>query len=335
MIIIAAIGLNSFSEDKLKKIILAGADVLRFNFSYNTVEENIQYIETANKIIDELNAHTKILIDLPINKVRLGNFDIKIFAVREGEEFIFKSASFSPDCNQFIPVNIPKLSKYIKPNQTITIGDGEVAVHVKEIIDEESFLAQILNNGVIQFTKAFNLNFQPPKENLINIYKKLLPVIKNIKPNFISVSYLGKKENEEVKTIFKNLPHTKIIIKIENQECIDNLDEIMSDKFYFATMPDQGEIGVNIPYEKIGIIQKNILASSKKHKKHTIFSTNIIESTMNNYIPSRTDIVNITNLVLENIYGVMLCQETAVGLRPAYSINALKKIIAEVEKFKK
>ncbi len=334
MQIIAGVGLNSFDEKKIHKLVLAGADVLRYNFSYNNPEKNIKYIKDARKVIDELNASTKILVDMPTNKIRLGDFDLKILAVRESTTLIFKSGAYSHDCHQFIPVNVEKLGKKVKLSETITIGDGEIALHVQEIIDEDTILVQILNNGAIQYGKTFNIEYKLPAENIIEKYRKILDNIKTIDPDFIAISYLDSNIYTKTRELIKDIGRAKIIVKIENNTDVENIEKILSDKSVHAILLDRGEMAVNMPFEKLGIIQKDILKKAKNTRKNVIMSTQILESTINNYIPYRSEIENVTNMVEEKIYGVMLCQETTFGSRPAYSVNVLKKIITAVEKNK-
>lgn len=333
MFIVATIGVNSLTKESIKRIILAGADALRFNFSYRTVEENVKNIEMAQEIIDELNSKTKILVDLPIKKQRLGSFDLKAFAVRESEEFIFKSASYSLDCNEFIPVNIQKLGEKVNPNQTITLGDGEIALQIIEIIDADTVRAKILNNGIIYFNKAFNISSHRPEAELIEEYKKIIKEISALEPKYITIPFINNGFNEEFKKYLKLNYNPKIILKIEQTIQDDELTEIFKDNFYEAITVERGEIGVNIPFEKVGILQKKICSQAKKFKKRVIISTQILESTITHFTPVRSEILDLTNIVIDGAYGIIFCHETGFGTRPAYSISVAKKIIEETNKY--
>jgi pyruvate kinase len=332
--IIAGIGLNSLNKNSIRKIILAGADVLRFNFSYRSIEENKNYIQIAHEIIDELNANVKILVDMPLNKVRLGDFDIKVFAVRENEEFVFQSASFSPDCNQFIPVNTSKLGQKVVINQTITIGDGEIALQVTEVIDQEKIKCKILNNGTISYIKTFNIKYTDTQK-LIEDYNIILNAISQLKIDYIAYSYIDKSINSQINQIIKTYDSNEIsnIIKIEKYFTEDIIKNIYNDPNYKMILIDRGEIGVNMPFEKSAIYQKNIIRMAKLYKKPIIISTQILESTVNYFTPYRSEISDLTNFVLDEIKGILLCHETTMGLRPAYSIKTAKKIIEEAEKY--
>lgn len=336
MLLIASAGLHT-NMDKVTKMILAGIDILRYNFSRRSIDENRNFIDKAREIADGLNAKIKILVDMPINKIRLGDFDIKTFAVREGEEFICKSASYSPDCNEFIPIHTTKVGEKVNLNQTITIGDGEIALQVIEIINAETLKIKILNNGIINYMKAFNTNYKPEEEKYIEEYETILERMPEIEPDYIAISYINEIINEKIKkndcftaTSKKN---PRVIIKIDNQAGVLAIKTIMEDPFYDMIMIDRGELGVNIPYERSGIVQKEIISLAKKNKKRIIVSSQILESTINHYTPIRSEILDITNMVLDGVDGIMFCKETGINSRPAYTLSVARKIIAEAEKY--
>lgn len=336
MFIVATIGHTSLSEDKVRKIVLADADILRYNFSYRVVKENVEHIRTAERIIEELNSSVKILIDMPVDKIRLGDFDTKTFAVRENEELTFKSAPYSPDCNQFIPIEMSRLGDKTYVNQIITIGDGEVSFEVKEIINNDTIKARVLNNGILHYMKTFNCGHTNTEEAVLNTYKKDLDLVQNISPHFVAISYIEKDTNERIKQLIDSYNlGAKIIIKIERELSEYELEMICLDPYYGMILIDRGEIGVNIPYEKLGVYQKQIMAIARKFKKPTIVSTQILESTINNFIPSRSDILDLTNIVLDGADGIMLCMETAANQRPIYSLSVARKIIVEAEKHRR
>jgi len=330
MIIISSISIKSLIDDKIRKIILAGSAILRYNFSYFTIEENIDHIKSAQKIIGELNYNVKILADLPSDKIRLGDFDIKIFSVKEGGEYIMKSGPYSPDCNEFIPVQFGRLGEKVKLNATITLGDGEVAIRVIQIIDPETIKIQILNNGLIQAMKGFNLKGGNTEcSEIKNEYEKILESLAIVEPEYIAIPYVDKKIfNNEINNKIKKLNwDKKIIIRIENQKGIDDIDSICEDDSYDMIMIDRGELGVNIPYEQIGIVQKYIIKKAKKARKKVIVSTQLMESTINSYTPLRSEILDMTNIVIDGADGIMFCKETGFGPRPSYTISVAKKII--------
>jgi len=335
MIIIATVEKYSFTEERLKKLVLAGADVLRFNFSYRTIDENIKCIIEAQQVMEELNSSAKILIDFPINKIRLGDFDLKLFPVNENDDLVFKSSAYSFDCYEYVPVQTANLGEKLRLGQSITIGDGEVSAQVTEIINHESVRVKIQNKGIIQYMKTLNIKQEINEEEITKQYTNIVKKIGRINANYIAVSYFNAKLFKDFLNIVKNEKlNIKIILKIENEMNEEELEKICQDNNFSSILIDRGEIGVNMPYYKMGVYQKQIINIAKKYKKSIIISTQILESTMQNYIPNRAEIIDLTNSVLEGVNGIMLCRETVISSRPAYAISVAKKIIAEVEKYK-
>ncbi|MBI4992717.1 MAG: hypothetical protein HZC26_01080 [Candidatus Magasanikbacteria bacterium] len=334
MLIISAIAINSFTDKQVRKIILAGADMLRFNFSYRTISETIKWIKIAQETRWELNSSIKLLIDLPSEKIRLGNFDLKTHTVKEGEEIIFQSADYSPDCNQFVPVQTTKLGEKTYLDEMIMVGDGDISIQVMEIIDADTIKARILNNGVLQAMKVLHINTGINEQKLLNYYKQIFQCINEIQPHYIAIPFINNSINQQIIAEIPQENHYKIIVKIEDREGLNSIETLCQDAVYDMILVDRGELGVNLPYEELGVIQKNIICIARQYHKPVIISTQILESTMNNYIPGRSDILDLTNIILDGADGIMLCRETGFGLRPAYTISVAKRIIQAVKKYK-
>jgi len=336
MFIIATIGFNSLTEEKNRKIILAGADIIRYNFAYHKISSNIEYVKMGKKVIEELNSTTKIMIDLPSHKVRLGYFDDVMLTVKENQELIIKSSEYSTDCLDFLPVETENIGLKVKSNQTITIGDGEVAIKVEEIIDEKTIKIRVLNNGVIKAMKTFNAGLYYEDDVYLKKCQGIIEKIKNLDPDYLAISYLsGDNFNKKITGLTKNNQITqKIIGKIETELTEEEIENIYTDPFYNMVIVDLGELGVNLPFEKLGTYYKKIMTIANKYNKKTIAMTQIMESAINNYTPNRAEIINLTNMVKDGIDGIVLCHETALGDRPSYTIHVAKKIINEAQKQK-
>ncbi len=331
MMIIATVGLNSLTEKKISKIILAGADVIRYNFSHRIISDNIEHVKLGKRIIDNLNSQVQIMIDLPTNKIRLGNFDSIFYSVREEQELILKSAPFSPDCNEFIPIETEKIGTKININQTITMGDGEVAFQILDIIDKDTVKAKALNNGAIRTMKTFNAGLYLENENYITYCKKILEKVLSVNPDFLAISYIKNLNEKLINDLELKKLTQKIIIKIESEISEQEIEYLYQEPLYRMVIIDLGELGVNMPFGKIGNFYKKIISIAKMYQKPTLVMTQLLESTINNYIPNRAEIINLTNMIKDGIKGIILGRETALGARPSYTINVAKKIIKEVQ----
>ena len=324
----------------VKKMILSGSDVIRFNFSYDTVEQKIKNIQHSQEIIEELNAHIKILVDLPGPKIRLGGFPGQDLHVREGENIILKSAAFTDNPNDFLPIQTKEIGNLFFPEQTIIIDEGEIAIKIIEIIDQDTVRCLILNSGNIFSYKGLNFPQQnlDPLPIIQNIHQKIIDKLKEIRINYIACPLVN---NEEIAKNYKKIiddtrwkyTKPKIVFKLETQEAVENIKDII--KYCDLLILERGNLGLNVNFEKVGTIQKKVIKICHEAKKAVIVSTQILESTINNFIPQRSDILDLTNIVLDGAYGIMLCHETGVSSRPAYAISIAKKIIHEAEKYKK
>jgi len=340
MIIIATASLNSCTPSTLNKMILAGADILRFNLSYDTMEEKLDSIRVAQKIIEELNGSQKILIDLPSPKVRLGNYPGGELLIKDGDSITLQSAEYSAQPSIALPVQYPEIGKELNAEQTIVIDEGEITLKVTYAISPSSLECLAMNSGSILPLKG--LYWRGQKINSDDVFNHtattVLPFLVDIEPDFIACPIINneavaKKYIKAINdTVWKN-KKPKIIFKIEDEEGVNEIEKIMP--LCDTILLERGTLGMRSSFEKVGIYQKYVTQLCKKNRMQVIISTQILESTITNFIPKRSEILDLTNIVLDGAYGVMLCHETGVGSRPAYSISVAKKIIKEVEKNKK
>ena len=315
---------------------LAGTDVLRFNFNYDSVEENLRQLKSAEKIRADLHAQVKYLADLPDNRIWFGDFSPAPLVLQEGQKITLKSGDHSDNPEQFIPVNLEKLGEKTYVGENIFINDGEMAVTVTEIMDKDTINVQTLNRGEIVPHRGFYIN-QPIDENkLLEAYTKIIKALAVEEPYYLSLPYVNENFHHEVVKILHRYKkwHPQIVIKIQHQEDLENLEKICEAKTCHGLIIDRGELGVNVPFEQLGVRQKEIMTTAKKFGKPVLVSTQILESTFYNYVPFRSDILDLTNIILDGADGIILCRETSVGPRPIYAISIAKKIIAEAEKMK-
>ena len=333
MIIIAAVGLKTYSEESVKKIILAGADAIRYSFNYGTIEQNIEHIKDGIKIIDELNSSAKVIANLPSNKVRLVG-SIKPREVNENDEITLCSASPEVNDEQIIQVDTKNLAQKVYVNQITTIDHGKIAIQIFEILNNDTIKAKVLNHGLIQATHGINLIKDAGEDKYLEKCKMILDKLGEAEPQLISIPFVNVNTNVKIKNLSKYEWKPKIMVRVEDREGVENLELICQDPFYDMILINRGELGVALPFERLGTLQKEMIGTIKKHKKQVIISSQIIEGTINNYIPMRSDILDLTNIVLDGADCIMLCHETALSTRPAYTLSVAKKIIIEVEKYK-
>lgn len=334
MFIIASVGTENFSEDKIRKIILAGADALRYSFSYGPIEDTIERIKSGMKVIDELNSSAKIIVNLPSDQLRLASPETPR-VVLENEELILSSTTHLPLQEDRIYVETPELGNLVYINQVTSIDQGKIALQVTEIINKDTVRVRALNEGTLQKSLSIHISQHTKVTEYLSRNKEILKQLEELAPQYIAIPYISPAINEEIKKLSDFSWQPKIIARIETRTAIDNLEDICSDDFYNLVLLNRGKLGLNIPFEWLGIFQKEAIKIVKEYKKQVIISSQILEGTIHNYIPLRSDILDLTNIVLDGADGIMLCNETALGTRPAYTLSVAKKIILEAEKYRK
>ena len=334
MFIIASVGLNNFSEEKIRKIILAGADALRYSFSYGPIANTIDRIKVGMKVIDELNSSAKIIVNLPSNQTRLAGPHTPR-KVLENEEIILKSALHDqPMTDDNIYVHIAELGNQVYINQITTIDHGKIALQITEIINNETVKVRALNEGVLQSTLSIHIAQNTENEEYFNRLREVLARLAELAPEYLAIPFISPAVNEKIKKLSDFSWQPKIIARIESRAAMENLEQICQDNFYDLVLLNRGKLGLDMPFERLGIFQKDAIATVKKYKKPVIISSQILEGTIHNYIPLRSDILDLTNIVLDGADGIMLCNETALSSRPAYTLSVARKIILEAEKYK-
>jgi pyruvate kinase len=334
MFIIASVGTDNFSEDKIRKIILAGADALRYSFSYGPIDLTIERIKAGIKVIDELNSSAKIIVNLPSNQLRLAGPDAPR-KVAENEEITLSSAVHIPLQDEYIYVHTPELGNLVYINQITSIDHGKIALQVTEIINNHTIRVRALNEGLLQKSLSIHISSHIKATDYLQKTKEVLDRLEDLTPDYVAIPYISPAINEEIKKLSGYSWQPKIIARIESRSAIENLEKICQDDFYDLILLNRGKLGLDMPFERLGIYQKEAIKKIKKYKKQVIISSQILEGTIHNYIPLRSDILDLTNIVLDGADGIMLCNETALGTRPAYTLSVAKKIILETEKYKK
>ncbi len=334
--IIATISINSYTADKIEEIILAGADILRFNFSHGTPKEMQAKVQVAKDVINKLklNNKVKILADLPGAKIRLGDFPDEAY-ISVGDKILFKTAKSSPDFKKFIPVDYTNIGKAVCKKQTISVGDGEIGFEVIDIKSDDEFIARVLNDGRIPPLKAINLGAEMTRIN--HITQKTIEHIENlssIDPDFVAFSFINSGDDLSIlaNMLRKHRPSFKggIVAKIETEEAVNNLNTILQSTDF--VMIARGDLALSADYTKLGILQDKIISKCKKNNTPFIIATQVMDSILDRFVPARAEIVDVSNAVINGAYAIMLAKETGVSKTPGFSVETVRKIIEETKK---
>jgi len=332
--IVATIGSASQEEDVLKRIIEAGVDVCRLNFSHGTHEGHLAVIERICKINKELGTHVSILMDLQGPKLRIGKVDGEIQLI-DGQ-IITVTTEECVSTADLLFVNYARLTQDAKPGERILLNDGKVELKVTEIVNETKLRAAVVLGGVLTSNKGFNL----PETQLTvpSLTEKDLKDLEfGLKQNvdWVALSFVRKPEDilELKKIIDMHEKDIRVVAKIEKPEAVENIKEIM--KVADAIMLARGDLGVELPLQRIPLIQKDIVEKCIQASKPVIIATQMMESMIHDSMPTRAEINDVANAVLDGADAVMLSAETSIGKYPVRVVEVMSSIITDVEKDKR
>tara|TARA_X000001036_G_C20680136_1_gene805599 strand:- start:816 stop:2246 length:1431 start_codon:yes stop_codon:yes gene_type:complete len=330
--IVATLGPSSSKSKIIEKMILEGVNVFRINFShadYKLVKEKIEIIRALDK---KLNTSSSILGDLQGPKIRLGKIEEDI-EISEGEEYDFYTdKEFIGNKNKGY-VNYNEFSKDLSKGENILIDDGKLIFKVISSDKKSIVKTKVIQGGLLKSNKGVNL--PNTKISLPALTKKDLDDAKFIFNNnfdWIALSFVRSKNDitDLKKLMKKNANHEiPIIAKIEKPEAINNIDEII--KFSDGLMVARGDLGIEVPAEEVPLIQKELVNKAKSSKIPIIIATQMMESMIENLSPSRAEVNDVANSVMDGADAVMLSGETSVGNYPIEVVKSMSSIIKAVE----
>lgn len=329
--IVCTLGPASGSPQMLREIIKAGMDVARLNFSHGTQEEHLQRIKLVRKISYELKKPVAILIDLQGPRVRLGKIDKGSAQLQKGQNFILTTRNVLGN-SELASVTYKRLHKDVKEGDCIFINEGAIRLQVISVKGSEIY-TKVITGGIISDHKGINL----PTTTLStpSITKKDLEDIKfglSADVDYIGLSFVRSPDDvKRVKNFIRKAgKDTPVIAKIEKHEALTVLDEIISEAD--GIMVARGDLGVEIPLEEVPEHQKNIIRKCAKKLKPVITATQMLESMINSPRPTRAEVSDVANAILDGTDAVMLSGETSVGKYPIEAVRTMANIALKTER---
>ncbi|MBK7696664.1 MAG: pyruvate kinase [Saprospiraceae bacterium] len=330
--IVATIGPASSSYEALRDLALAGVAVFRLNFSHGKHEDHASVIEHITRINEEFDMHVGILADLQGPKLRIGLIENNSLPVNPGDILTFKDEECMGNAQQ-IYMSYDHFARDVKPGEKILIDDGKLVFEVLETNFKDTVKLICLYGGILSSNKGVNL---PDTEvSLPCLTEKDLVDLEFIltKPvNWIALSFVRKASDvEDLQQRIAAAGHyAKVIAKIEKPEAIRNIDNII--KVSNAIMVARGDLGVEMPIEQLPAMQKMIINKCIQRSRPVIVATQLMDSMITNPSPTRAEVTDVANAVLDGADAVMLSAETSVGKHPVIVVEAMNRIISEAEK---
>ncbi len=331
--IICTLGPASGTYDQIKKMALAGMNVARINMSHGLYEEHQIKIDNVKKVRRSLGAPIPIMIDTKGPEIRIGTFKNGKIDVTEGMKFNFVNEDVIGDETR-VSITYKELYKDIKPDDRILLNDGLLVFKVLSISKNGVISAEAQNAGTLSDRKGlFVPNVKLNMPFLSEQDKRDLDFgIKN-GAEMYAASFV--QDGQSVKDIRDYLlshgaKDACIVSKIESQSGVDNIEEIIKESD--GIMVARGDLGVELPYEKLPAIQKMLITKSRMQGKFVITATEMLESMITKLRPTRAEIVDVANAVYDGSSCVMLSAESAVGINPPNTIATMARIAEEAER---
>jgi pyruvate kinase len=330
--IIATLGPASSKYTVLRKMFEAGLDVVRLNFSHGSHQQHLENIELIRKLNKKYRRHIRIMQDLEGFRVRVGRFKGPKTKVLKHRTTVWLTNDEQSQGAKTIPFDYKGNLNKILPGQLIFIDDGNLILQVKSS-SEKSIKATVVEGGILKERKGINI--PEARLDFAGITEKDKNDIQfGIEHNvdYISLSFVRDENDihEAAELIKPGLPKCQIVAKVENRQAINNIDEIIdaADGIMIA----RGDMGVSLPIQEVPIIQKRIIRKCNSAKKFVITATQMLEHMTEHSRPTRAEVTDVANAIIDGTDFVMLSAETAVGRFPSKAVQMMNNIIKFTEK---
>jgi pyruvate kinase len=331
--IVATLGPATSSRETIKQLILEGVNVCRINFSHAVHKDLIETISTIRELDRELNTHTGILGDLQGPKIRIGNLYSEPLLLDKGQQIVFTTKPYLGDINK-VHINYEAFPSDVTVGDKVLIDDGKLVFKVVETNKKDEATLEALYGGPLNSRKGVNLpdtKISMPSLTEKDLIDLEFALEQNI--HWVGLSFVREaKDILELRQIIEEKgKDSRIIAKIEKPEAIHNLDDII--EVADAVMVARGDLGVEVPLEEVPLLQKEIVLKCQKMAKPVIIATQMMESMIENITPSRAEVNDVANAVMDGADAVMLSGETSVGEHPIEVIKVMTRIIKQTETF--
>lgn len=329
--IVATIGPATESIEVLSELLKSGMNIMRLNFSHGDFAEHQNRVENLKKAVTKTKIKALMLQDLSGPKIRLGEFSAGTVELKTGDTIIITTEKIVGD-EKRVSINYPLFPKEVKKGDMVMVDDGKKRFQVVSIKGDD-VTCKILVGGSTKSRRGVNLpNSDLSVHALTEKDRADLEFGVKNKVDYMALSFVRKPEDiTELRDILKSKKSkAKIIAKIETPQAIVNFDKIL--KLVDGIMVARGDLAIEVPFEKVPLYQKMMIKKSNKAKKFIITATQMMESMIHAPVPTRAEVSDVANAILDGTDAVMLSEETTLGKFPLQAVQAMTRIAEEVEK---
>jgi pyruvate kinase len=329
--IVATLGPASSSEEMIARLITAGVDVVRLNFSHGTAQDHIKRADIVRAIATKLNRPIGILCDLQGPKIRIGKFELGSIALKVGDLFVLDADCTMGD-QYHVGLDYKSLPQEVAAGMMLLLDDGRITMLIDRVKDNRIHCL-VMTGGILSNNKGINLQGGGlAADALTDKDKADIKTAVALEADYIAISF--PKNAEDVllakSLILQEKGTASIIAKIERAEAIDNLEAIIDASD--AIMVARGDLGVEVGDAAVPGLQKRMIRMARAQNKLVITATQMMESMINSPIPTRAEVSDVANAVLDGTDAVMLSAETASGQFPLEAVQAVHRVAVEAEK---
>lgn len=327
--IVATLGPASSDKETIKELIEAGATMFRLNTSHGNEEMHAQNIKYIREVSKELKRYIPILIDLQGPKIRVGNIAAPI-EIKEGQELVLEATDDISN-PQIIPVDYEGIANDVKAGDKILLDDGKIGLQVLEVKDSK-VRTKVLYGSLLKARKGINLPGSTASLDAVTPRdKEYIRFAVEYDADYIALSFVREARDIElakkyIKDYGGNIP---VVAKIEKPQAVEKLEEIL--KVSDGIMVARGDLGIEMSPEEVPIVQKFIVDQTIRHRKVCIVATQMLESMIEEPIPTRAEASDVANAIFDGTDAIMLSGETAMGKYPVEAVKMMKKIALNVE----
>jgi pyruvate kinase len=331
--IVATLGPASSSKEVLREMMLKGVNVCRINFSHGAYEDHAAVIQTIRELNDELGLHVAILADLQGPKIRVHEVENNGVELVNDAKLIFTTERCLGTAKK-VSISYPNMPADVKPGEKILLDDGKLMVEVVSTDGKKEVVTKVLHGGILSSKKGVNLpNTKVSLPSLTEKDKEDLFFALKHNVDWVGLSFVrSARDIIELKHIISAERNSaRVVAKIEKPEAVADIDDII--RATDALMVARGDLGVEVPMQQVPLIQKMLIRKGLQHAKPVIVATQMMESMITNISPTRAEVNDVANAVLDGADAVMLSGETSVGKFPVKVIEAMAQIVTEMESF--
>lgn len=329
--IVCTIGPATETVEKLTALVEAGMNVMRLNFSHGDFKEHQARVNNMKKVMQDTGKTVAIMQDLGGPKIRIGEFEKGLIVLKEGQTFTLTTEQVVGD-EKKVFVNYPLLPKEVKVGGYVLLHDGKKKLQITDIKGNE-VITKVIVGGEIKSRRGVNLpGAYLSMSSITEKDRKDLEFGLKNKVDFIALSFVRRPSDitELREMLIKAKSKASIIAKIETPEALENIDEIIN--LSDAIMVARGDLAIEIPAEEVPLVQKMLISKCNELGKPVITATQMLESMIKSPVPTRAEVSDIANAIIDGTDAIMLSEETTLGDFPTEAVQMMTRIAQRVEK---